>query len=223
MRKALIIASLLFMIPAATSLAVPINITLTADNVIKAWFKDGGTPGSLTFPADPDASLSNWKVSDTFTIDLASGHDWELIFQTENIGTAGTGNPGGFLAEIDYGPIYSDPSWQVAVLYGSDSNQMPLPSDWSTLTWEAARSYGYNGQSGIIWTNVLGGPVTGISSNAYWIWDDLNFAETGAPDQYDSVFFKVTFHVPEPPTLLLLGAGFVCVAGFGRRRLLKKN
>ena len=73
--------------------------------------------------------------------------------------------------------------------------------------WTSATEYAQNG--GGIWGRNLGGPVSGISSSAYWLWTANNFSNvacnvevsTGCTDQ--NIALRVRIQVPEPSTLLL--------------------
>jgi len=54
--------------------------------------------------------------------------------------------------------------------------------------------------------------------------EDFHLSGMDAGFGGDAYFDNITLSaIPEPPTLLLLGAGFIFIAGFGRRRLLKKK
>jgi hypothetical protein len=213
---------------AGTVLAAPVTFNYTADNIIGGWFQNGGSPVPLSLgPND-----STWWVSDTETIDLNIGETYQIIWQTHNdLPAPGPGNPGGFLAEISpsvplqVNSLLSSATWEVAHVV----DDLSTPTDFNSLTWVSATAYNTNNDPNGIWYQVgispkpSNSPVAGISGNAQWIWTAANFGDSGAPDNNDSVFVKVTVQpVPEPGTILLLGFGLLGLVGYGIHRK-KKN
>ena len=76
-----------------------------------------------------------------------------------------------------------------------------------------ATEYGFNGASNI-WTNVNGGAaVSGISTNANWIYTANNFEFA---DEYAWIRTSITV-VPEPSIIALFGLGLLGL-GFARRK-----
>lgn len=206
-----------------TTSAINIPITYTADNVIQGWFQNGGSP----IPFSAGSNAGNWQIADTIYPDLDLGHSYQIIWHVVNSDPSGPGpgNPGGFLAEIkspvpllNSSSLLSSASWQVAVI----RDDLNAPSDFNSLTWQNAKPYGAN-NSHMIWYNVNGGPIAGISGAAQWIWWEANFGETGAPDQNDSVFIKAIVHpIPEPGTFLLFGTSLFGLLGIIQFRRKKR-
>lgn len=210
----------------ANAPAVLVEFTVTSDNVISAWYKTGSGITPLSLPAD--ASLGNWQMATTLSVDLEICSTYEIIFKAINVGIPGTGNPGGFLGEIagaclgagSSSPL-SDSTWAVGVVYGDSS------ADPSSVSWCSATTYGNNGGSNI-WSSVKGGPIDGISTGAQWIWTADNFDDPCAPGPNDSVFIKATVHpvsspIPEPGTLFLLGFGLAGLAGYGKLKFRRRE
>ena len=140
-----------------TGSALSITVTYTADNVVDAWYQNGSSPVSLT----PGTNANNWRLADTATLTLDPGTSYEIVWQIENIGDAGDGNPGAFMAQISPADLLADSSlalssaiWEVAVVYeGADP----------TLFWENAEEYGANDDPTTIWwKNNENSPVAGI-------------------------------------------------------------
>ncbi len=191
-----------------TSYAVPINMSFTADNVVEFYLLGDVSSGGTALQAYGDSANDlNWKTANSATIDLAPGK-YDLIFQVSNIGSAGSGNPAGFLAEINgtsSGDVLTDSSWLAAAATFNPANAVFDVS---------ATEYGNNGGANI-WTAVNPGPIAGISTSAQWIWDASN---TQSPE---TIFLKTSFSVPEPSILVLLGGGLIGLSLVRSRRTLK--
>jgi len=207
-----------------TAGALDFDITYTADNVVGAWFQNGADPVSLALGGNAD----NWRIADSATLDLDPGTSYQIVWEVENILTAGSGNPGAFMAQISPADLLADDSlalssaiWQVAIDYDKLSSGFNDPG----LAWLSAEEYGANNDpSTIWWQNNGNGPVAGIDGDAEWIWGPDNFGESGAPDAGDRVFIRVqieTVSIPDASTLFLLGSA--CLVGFAgaRRRFTK--
>jgi len=203
--------------PGQAAVEVRVDVTYTADNVVGAFYQNGG---DWTY-FSPGPNRSNWQNADTAEVALEGGI-YSLVFRVNNAGGPGPSNPAGFLAELsgDAGSILSSSAWQYAIDSGGDP-----PSDFNNLNWASVTVWSHNqpktGDSSQIWYNVKGGPVEGISNDAAWIWSGNNFADD--TDQYlwvRIVFDPVTMTViPEPASLLIWGLlGLVAVVGTCRLR-----
>jgi hypothetical protein len=133
------------------------------------------------------------------TLNLSAG-TYYFAWYVTNSGNASNGNPAGLLAEIlwDGNANYSSSSWEVY----DQSNGNFLAN---------ATEYGVNGGNNI-WGNNLGGPVSGISTNANWIYTANNFANADG-----SAWFRTSISVPEPGILGLFGMGLLGL-GMARRK-----
>lgn len=221
MKKAVLLLCSVFLLfgLAGVASAVTLDFTFTADNIVGAWYKNGGSPQVVDLSSA--SNLGNWRIADTLSLDFADGPH-EVIWKVFNDGAPSDGNPGGFLGQIEFPDgslIKSSGSWDVAVVR---DNSAAAPSDISS--WSSAVQFSLNSGPSI-WTNNNGGnPVAGIAGDAWWIWTAENFGTAGAPDTNDSVFIRATFKVPsvsEPATMLLLGAGIMGLAAVGRRKVRK--
>ncbi len=214
--------------------AVPVNFTVTGDNVVAAWYKDGTSPQVLDLTGA--TNLSSWRNADTLSVDLEFCHEYEIIFQVVNDdwdagwSLPAIDNPGGFLAEItpasyfeDYpAPLLTNSNWDVSTIPMVDPYLAPSATQWTTIYtgWTSATEWAWNSGNYVVgnpksWTgtSIWKGPVSGISGNAKWIWTAANFDMDGAPGNHDTsgdgkpgdaIFFKVTVHPTPEPATMLL-------------------
>jgi hypothetical protein len=211
----------LFVLVTQTQAAINVNVTYTGDNIIGAFYQDGSSPISIIPPVINN--WNNWQVADTATLSLPLYDTFQLIFEVQNDNINypnGNGNPAAFLAQISgvgvHGQLLTSVQWEYAIDTGT------VPGDFDSLSWIAATSYGNNGGSNI-WTSVHGGPITGISTSAQWIWAEYNYADLADPNlAYNKLWIRgVIDTIPEPTTLIIwslfCGLGII-FAKWQRRR-----
>jgi len=188
--------------------AISVTVTYTADNLISAAYQNGGSP----VPIALGTNAGDWTVADAKTLNLAYGTEYQLVFLAQNLGTASSSNPAGFLAEISgnvTGDLLTGVSWDYAVY---DPNN-PAPSDFDALTWSAATAYLPNKTPNWPWSRTVGG----ISTDSYWIWDGTN--ASGADEKLWIRGIVTTAAVPEPTTLLIWTVlGILGAVAYGRRK-----
>jgi len=191
----------------ATTL-VPAILSVTADNIYS--FNLNGNPISL------GPNSSNWKAIDAYNILLKWLEPNYLSFYVTNKGANSLHNPAGFLAQVS---LVKPGQWfeetGVNQILSVDSDYWRIGTNmWNGTT---PIAWGANNDSSTIWYHSNSGPVSGISGNAEWIWTANNFASGGDDAAYVSLELTP---VPEPTTLLLLGAGLIGVITT-RKKFLK--
>ena len=202
---------------AGSASAVLVTTNFTGDNIIDTFYLQEGVI-SQNLGAGGE-TRSDWKVADTYSIDLKAGVNYSFIWKVTNAGSMGGNNPAGFLGDIDFGGsenYFSGITWTYAIEDAGTTLTDNFNNDW---VWNNVTAYAYNGEPGAIWTNVLGGAVPGISTQAQWIWSEDNFTASGDQQLYIRADFTP---VPEPTTLLLFGSGLLGLAAISRRRRNKE-
>ena len=147
--------------------AALVTVNMTADNKLSGGICADTSCQSLSINWSDLGTLSNannWKISDSISVDLMPGV-YTFAWLVENTGNPSNGNPAGLLVEIfsDTNTLFSSNAWEVF-----DVSNGALIAN--------ASEYGQNGEAGVIWTNANRGPISGISTNANWVYSANNFA-----------------------------------------------
>lgn len=197
---------------ASVSQAVPVTINMTADNAIDFGgycFDSTCTAGTTWYVLGSMPNAADWRQIDTIVIDLEPGTHY-FAWSVLNLGAQGADNPSGLLAEI---------LWDGQVNYSS--------SEWDVLDIDSkefvakATEHGVNGGANI-WTTANGGPVSGISTDARWIYLADNFSS----QMVSPIWVRTSITIsaaPEPSVVTLLTAGLLVSFSAIRRKQLKEK
>jgi len=227
--------STVFLTAAALGLAAPVsahassilNLSVTADNQFSIYLSNNDAVlGTLI------GSGNNWQTSHNFSTPLLPGINYIQVIGTNwtlenglwgSPGTFnGTGdNPNAFVGNFSIvGSGY--------VFANSTTTMVTNPTDWSgilvtspawVLPTGSTQSFGLNG-TGNIWASVLGGPVSGISPSADWIWslpDNAQYADLSA-EIFNTSESRAA---PLPAALPLFASGLGALGLLGWRRKRK--
>jgi hypothetical protein len=200
-----------------TAYAVSIEATITADNHYALYF--GAANGSfVTFVGrnelgyDGSPGSYNWSEAESFSFDIIHG-DYIYIAAWGDDDTA-QGLLGQFVIP-DWGTtiLTNTLDWEVYLTFNDKDDDSPAPtesemeSEISGASWNIVLDYIDHGSSP--W-----GYVSGISSEADWIWG--SYLTPGS--NYGEYQIFRTQIIPEPATVLLLGLGGLII-----RRLKSKK
>jgi len=205
---------------AVSAYAESMTATMTADNHYALYVGTGtsitsyiggnelgysGTPGTY-----------NWSQPENFTFGINPG-DYIYVAGWSD-GSIAQGWIGQFVSSA--GTVLSNKSsWEVFLTFSDldDGSSHPTESQVtariSTASWSPV---GYSLDNG----DAPWGSISQISAEADWIWGSP--LQPGSDYGEYQIFRTQVNPVPEPATMLLLGTGLIGLAGFGRRKLLKK-
>ncbi|GEM_PF-5474924 len=191
-QKTLLIATLSVM--ATSAHAINFSSTFTGDNYVNNFTYS--TIGSATHIDTTTLSDTQyWPTSSTLNLTLNNATQYDFIWEVQN-----AGGPSGFLADFTLGTTSYSTS--------TDPNIWSYSSD--GINWATVTSYGQHGVAP--WGN-----ISGISSNAEWIWDSSNGLSN------ETLLFKasITSPIPEPSTYALMLGGLGLIGFMAHRR--KRN
>ncbi len=179
---------------ATSAHAINFSSTFTGDNYVNNFTYS--TIGSAThIDTSTLSDTQYWPTSSTLNLTLNNATQYDFIWEVQN-----AGGPSGFLADFTLGTTSYSTS--------TDPNIWSYSSD--GINWATVTSYGQHGVAP--WGN-----ISGISSNAEWIWDSSNGLSN------ETLLFKasITSPIPEPSTYALMLGGLGLIGFMAHRR--KRN
>ena len=233
MRKSVLTAAIFVAGITANSAAgaATLNLSVTADNAFSIYLSSNdailGTPigTSVGGPAGQWAQSFNYAatLSDPNYFIHVVGTNYNSangLFDGAGTTNGSAPNPNAFLGQFSItGGGYVFANNTTSLLTNSDPNQWFGIGAANNTTWTqpsaAVQNFGQNGGNNI-WGDAIGGPVPGISNQAFWIWsnpDNANYADLS------TAIFSTEAPVVTPlPAALPLFAGGLGVLGLLARR-----
>jgi hypothetical protein len=234
--RVLTLAAIGFAAPISAQAASVLNFSVTADNAFQIYLStDNSQLGTLVY-SNYGLPASQWGTSFQFSANLTAPVEYVQVIGSNY--TPGNGlwpdpgtpngtspNPDAFLGQlsISSGYVFAA-NGTTSLLTNSSPGQwygvdVTDNVNWTTPT-NPVQNFGLNGGNNI-WGNDLGGPVSGISTSAYWIW---SLPDNAAYADLSTEIISSTSDIggaPLPAAFPLFASGLGAMGLLGWRRKRK--